>query len=122
LEPTAEAKHHAWQRAVHDDGLPNAVSDAIISGFAHHAQRHLLTGYIERYFAEVDDVWARRTSERAQPVVLGLFPSWAVDKTTVDAAEAWLADQSRPPALRRLVSEGQAGVIRALAAREFDQS
>ncbi|HEY1969057.1 MAG TPA: aminopeptidase N [Pseudonocardia sp.] len=122
LEPTAEAKHHAWQRAVHDDGLPNAVSDAIISGFAHPAQRHLLTGYIERYFAEVDDVWARRTSERAQPVVLGLFPSWAVDKTTVDAAEAWLADQSRPPALRRLVSEGQAGVIRALAAREFDQS
>ena len=63
-------------------------------------------------------MWQRRTSERAQPVVLGLFPSWAVDKRTIDAADAWLADESRPAALRRLVSEGRAGVIRALAARE----
>lgn len=124
LVPTAEAKEIAWQRAVHDDSLPNAVSDAIISGFAHPAQRRLLAPHVERYFAEVDEVWQRRSSERAQPVVLGLFPSWAVEKTTVDAADAWLADDtgSRPPALRRLVSEGRAGVVRALAAREFDQA
>ena len=49
-------------------------------------------------------MWERRTSERAQPVVMGLFPSWAVDKATVDAADAWLADDTHPPALRRLVS------------------
>jgi aminopeptidase N len=122
LIPTAEAKERAWQRAVHDDTLPNAVSDAIISGFSHPAQRGLLGPYVERYFAEVGDVWQRRTSERAQPVVLGLFPSWAVVKSTVDAADAWLANESIPPALRRLVSEGRAGVVRALAAREFDQS
>jgi aminopeptidase N len=122
LIPTAEAKERAWQRAVHDDSLPNAVSDAIISGFSHPAQRGLLTGYTERYFAEVADVWNRRTSERAQPVVLGLFPSWAVERATVEAADAWLADETRPPALRRLVSEGRAGVVRALAAREFDES
>ncbi|WP_028926390.1 aminopeptidase N [Pseudonocardia acaciae] len=122
LVPTAEAKERAWQRAVHDDTLPNAVSDAIISGFSHPAQRGLLAPYTERYFAEVADVWKRRTSERAQPVVLGLFPSWAVDKDTVDAADAWLASESHPPALRRLVSEGRAGVVRALAAREFDRS
>jgi aminopeptidase N len=122
LIPTAEAKERAWQRAVHDDSLPNAVSDAIISGFSHPAQRGLLADYTDRYFAEVAEVWQRRTSERAQPVVQGLFPSWAVDKRTIDAADAWLADESRPAALRRLVSEGRAGVIRALAAREFDQS
>jgi aminopeptidase N len=125
LVPTAEAKERAWQLAVHDDSLPNAVSDAIISGFAHPGQRHLLAPYVERYFAEVSGVWQRRTSERAQPVVLGLFPSWAVDKATVDAADAWLADgddELHPPALRRLVSEGRAGVVRALAAREFDRS
>jgi aminopeptidase N len=122
LIPTAEAKERAWQRAVHDDTLPNAVNDAIISGFSHPAQRGLLAPYIERYFAEVADVWQRRTIERAQPMVLGLFPSWAVDKDTVDAADAWLADESHPPALRRLVSEGRAGVVRALAAREFDRS
>ncbi|GEL20798.1 aminopeptidase N [Pseudonocardia asaccharolytica] len=122
LLPTAEAKARAWDRAVHDDELPNAVNEAIISGFSHPARRALLTPYVERYFAEVADVWARRTSERAQPVVLGLFPSWAVDERTVEAADAWLADGSHPPALRRLVSEGRAGIVRALAAREFDMA
>ena len=77
---------------------------------------------MERYFAEVAEVWARRTSERAQSVVMGLFPSWAVEKPTVDAADAWLAEDDHPPALRRLVSEGRAGIVRALAAREFDRS
>jgi len=122
LVPTAEAKARAWERAVHDDELPNAVNEAIISGFSHPGQRSLLAPYVERYFAEVADVWERRTSERAQSVVLGLFPSWAVSKSTVDAADAWLADESHPPALRRLVSEGRAGIVRALAAREFDRS
>jgi aminopeptidase N len=122
LIPTAEAKAKAWDRAVHDDELPNAVNEAIIGGFAHPGQRALLAPYVEKYFAEVADVWARRTSERAQSVVLGLFPSWAVEKSTVDAADAWLADESHPPALRRLVSEGRAGIVRALAAREFDRS
>jgi aminopeptidase N len=122
LIPTAEAKERAWERAVHDDELPNAQQEAVISGFQHPAQRHLLGPYVERYFAEVADVWARRTSERAQTVVVGLFPSWAVDKATVDAADAWLADESHPPALRRLVSEGRAGIVRALGAREFDRS
>jgi aminopeptidase N len=122
LIPDAAAKQRAWERAVRDDSLPNAVSDSIISGFAHPAQRELMAGYADRYFAEVADVWQRRTSERAQPVVLGLFPAWSVSKDTVDAADAWLADESHPPALRRLVSEGRAGVVRALAAREYDQS
>jgi aminopeptidase N len=120
LRPTEEAKAEAWRRAVHDDELPNAVNEAIIAGFSHPAQKPLLAGYVERYFADIDEVWQRRSSERAQPVVVGLFPSWAVEQSTVDAADAWLAGE-RPAALRRLVSEGRAGIVRALAAREFDQ-
>ncbi|MEQ3549136.1 aminopeptidase N [Pseudonocardia nematodicida] len=122
LMPTAEAKERAWQRAVHDDTLPNAINESAIAGFSHPAQRNggLLDGYVERYFAEIDDVWARRTSELAQNVVVGLFPSWAVAPATVAAADEWLADTSKPAALRRLVTEGRAGIVRALAAREFD--
>jgi aminopeptidase N len=120
LRPTAEAKADAWQRAVYDDELPNAVSDSLISGFAHPGQKALLGDYVHRYFEVIDEVWQRRSSERAQPTVVGLFPSWAVEQATVEAADAWLAD-GRPAALRRLVSEGRAGIIRALAAREFDR-
>ncbi|MFD7653291.1 aminopeptidase N [Actinosynnema sp. NPDC059797] len=121
LRPTIEAKTEAWDRAVHDDELPNAVSEAIVAGIQHAGQKTLLQPFVERYFADVADVWDRRSSERAQSVVVGLFPSWSIHQETVAAADAWLAEE-RPPALRRLVSEGRAGIVRALAAQEFDRS
>ena len=121
LVPTPEAKARAWERAVYDDTLPNAINGAIITGFSHPSQQGLLTDYVQKYFAVVDEVWARRSSEQAQPMVQGLFPSWAVEPATVAAADRWLASE-HPAALRRLVSEGRAGIVRALAAREFDQS
>ncbi|MBV8934076.1 MAG: ERAP1-like C-terminal domain-containing protein, partial [Kutzneria sp.] len=121
LVPSEASKTEAWRRAVYDDDLPNAVNEAIISGFSHPSQKPLLAPFTDRYFADVADVWSRRSSERAQPTVVGLFPTWAVDRSTVVAADAWLA-QDRPAALHRLVSEGRAGILRALAAREFDQS
>ncbi|MGQ0837955.1 aminopeptidase N [Actinokineospora sp.] len=121
LRPTAEAKAEAWRRAVHDDELPNAVNEAIITGFSHPSQRELLAPYAADYFADVAGVWSRRSSERAQSVALGLFPAWAVARSTVDASDGWLAGE-HPPALHRLVSEGRAGIVRALAAREFDGS
>ncbi|WP_236793915.1 aminopeptidase N [Amycolatopsis sp. GM8] len=121
LRPTPEAKAEAWQRAVYDDELPNAISNAIVGGFSHPGQKHLLGEYVGQYFGVIGEVWQRRSSERAQSVVVGLFPAWAVDQSTVDAADEWLAAE-RPAALRRLVSEGRAGIVRALAAREFDES
>ncbi|MGH3720714.1 MAG: aminopeptidase N [Pseudonocardiaceae bacterium] len=120
LLPTPAAKERAWQRAMRDDELPNALSEAIISGFSHPTQKQLLAPYLDRYFAEIAEVWDRRTSERAQSCVLGLFPSWVVEQRCVDAASAWLEAGEHPPALRRLVSEGRAGVVRALAARVAD--
>ncbi|MDX8052892.1 aminopeptidase N [Lentzea sp. BCCO 10_0798] len=121
LRPTIEAKDEAWDRAVNDDDLPNAVSEAIIAGISHPGQKELLAPYVERYFRDVKGVWDRRTSERAQSMVVGMFPAWSIARSTVEAADAWLADE-HPPALRRLVSEGRAGIVRALAAQEFDRS
>ncbi|GAA2994524.1 aminopeptidase N [Actinokineospora diospyrosa] len=121
LRPTEAGKAEAWRRAIHDDDLPNAINEAIIGGFSHPAQRPLLQSYAPQYFTDVAGVWARRSSERAQSVALGLFPAWAVRPETVTAADQWLAGD-HPPALRRLVSEGRAGIVRALAAREFDGS
>ncbi|MGH3824216.1 MAG: aminopeptidase N [Pseudonocardiaceae bacterium] len=122
LLPTPAAKERAWQRAMLDDEIPNATSEAIIGGFNHPAQKQLLAPYLDRYFNEIAEVWARRTSERAQSCVVGLFPSWVVEQGCVDAADAWLEGGEHPPALRRLVSEGRAGVVRALGARAADSS
>jgi aminopeptidase N len=119
LRPTEEAKADAWQRAVHDDELPNAVSDSLISGFSHPGQKALLGSYVAKYFEVIDEVWQRRSSERAQPMAIGLYPSWAVAPDTVTASDEWLKGE-HTQALRRLVSEGRAGIVRALAARDFD--
>ncbi|SHH02954.1 Membrane alanyl aminopeptidase Metallo peptidase. MEROPS family M01 [Jatrophihabitans endophyticus] len=120
--PSPAAKEEAWQLAVHDDTLPNAMQEAVIGGFAPASQGELVAPYVERYFADILDVWHRRTSELAQNVVVGLFPTWSstIAQATVAAADAFLAGDDVPPALRRLVGEGRADVVRALRARATD--
>jgi aminopeptidase N len=122
--PTVEAKAEAWRLALHDDELPNAMQKAVIRGFAHPSQGELTAPYMRKYFDEVTDVWQRRTSELAQTVVVGLFPSWhtTITDETVAAADRFLADDDIPSALRRLILEGRSDVVRALRAREVDAS
>jgi aminopeptidase N len=122
LQPTPEAKAEAWRLAVEDDTVPNAVQEAVIRGFAHATQGELIRPYIARYFADVEGVWQRRASELAQNVVIGLFPTWtvAISPETVAIADEFLARDDRPAALRRLVGEGRADILRALRARQTD--
>jgi aminopeptidase N len=116
--PRPEAKEEAWSSVMDDDGLPNAIQTAVIGGFARAGQEELLRPFVERYFASLTDVWAGRTNETAQNIVIGLFPMLLVEQSTVDAADAWLeAHQDAAPALRRLVAEARDGVARALRAR-----
>jgi aminopeptidase N len=123
LQPTPEAKAEAWRLAVHDDELPNAMQVAVIAGFSHPMHGDLLRPYVERYFAEVPDVFGRRTVELAQKVAVGLFPTWTstISPDTVAAADAVLARDDLPGSLRRLVNEGRADVLRALKARAADR-
>jgi aminopeptidase N len=80
-----------------------------------------LQPYTEKYFSSISAVWERRSSEVAQTVVIGLYPSWDISSEGLAAAGRFLEGEV-PPALRRLVIEGRAGVERSLRAREFDVS
>ncbi|WP_129976548.1 aminopeptidase N [Rhodococcus sp. Q1] len=119
--PQEAVKEQVWQTVVHDDSVPNITARAVIGGFAPAGQGELLEPYVARYFAEVPGVWERRSSEVAQTVVIGLYPSWSIGEQSVAAADEFLAGD-HPPALRRLVVEGRAGVVRSLKARAFDAS
>jgi aminopeptidase N len=119
--PQPAVKEQAWQQVIEDDTLPNIVARAIIAGFVVPGQQELLSPFTSRYFEAIAGVWERRSSEVAQTVVVGLYPSWDVSQSGLDAAEEFLAGEV-PPALRRLVLEGRAGVERALRARKFDAS
>ncbi|WP_216913487.1 aminopeptidase N [Nocardia noduli] len=117
--PIAEVKEQAWATVMGDDAVPNITARSIVGGFAPAGQGELLESYVERYFTDVPGVWERRSSEVAQTVVIGLYPSWAISDEAVAIADKFLSGD-HPPALRRLVSEGKAGIERSLRARAAD--
>jgi aminopeptidase N len=120
--PQPQVKEEAWTTVVEDDTLPNIVGRAMIAGIAAPGQGELLKHFTARYFAAIAGVWARRSSEVAQTVVIGLYPSWDISEDGIAAADTFLTapESEVPPALHRLVLEGQAGVKRSLRARRFD--
>ncbi len=118
--PQASVKESAWQKVVEDDTLANITARSIIGGFVRPGQGELLAPFRNRYFDAIRGVWDRRSSEVAQTVIIGLYPSWDISQGALDAADEFLADPELAPALRRLVLEGRAGVERALRARQFD--
>ena len=118
--PQAAVKEAAWQQVVEDDTLANITTRSIVGGFARLGQGELLAPFTAKYFDSISGVWQRRSSEVAQTVVIGLYPSWDISQDALDAADRFLSDPEVPPALRRLVLEGRAGVERSLRARAFD--
>jgi len=118
LRPTPEAKERAWSLGLSDD-VPNSVQEATLLGFWHPAQSEVCRPYAERFFAEVGEIWERRPGEIAKNVAAYLFPA-VIEQSTLDAADAWLADDSHPSALRRLITESRDGIARALRCRARD--
>jgi aminopeptidase N len=119
--PREDAKQEAWSSVMDSAELPNAIQTAVIGGFAQPDQVELLRPFLPQYFAALTDVWAKRTNETAQNIVIGLFPTLLAEQATVDAADAWLAgNPDAVPALRRLVLESRDGIARALRAQARD--
>ncbi len=118
--PQLAVKEQAWTQVTEDDTLANITARSIIGGLFEPGQAELLKPFTERYFAAIPGVWQRRSSEVAQTVVIGLYPSWDISDDGIAAADRFLADPELPAALRRLVLEGRAGIERSLRARRFD--
>jgi len=118
--PTPEAKELAWADIIERTDLPNAIMDATIGGFVQPGQETLLAGFRDRYFAVLPEVWSARTMEMAQSITMGLYPFLLVEQATLDATDAFLAQDGLNSACRRLVGEGRDGVERALRARATD--
>jgi aminopeptidase N len=124
--PTAEAKAAAFDAAVHDLSLANALQTSTVAGLQRVAvarREDLLGPLVPSYFDALTRVWEERTNETAQNVVTGLYPV-LLTGTSVDVAavtDAWLAEhEDAAPALRRLVLEARDGVRRALVAQARD--
>ncbi|OBK53096.1 hypothetical protein A5657_15780 [Mycobacterium kubicae] len=122
--PQIAVKEEAFTTVVEDDTLANALSRAMIAGIAAPGQGELLKPFTARYFEAIPGVWARRSSEVAQSVVIGLYPHWDISEEAIAAADRFLSapESEVPAALRRLVLEGQAAVKRSFKAQQFDRA
>jgi len=122
--PTPAAKKAAWATAVHDASISNWVQRCLVAGFTQVKDPALLEDFVPEYFAAVEQVWAARSLESSKNIVEGRFPIQSLGSAKADLMGQTarflgrLAD--RQPALRRLIVEHRAAVVRALAARKAD--
>ncbi|NOJ61438.1 aminopeptidase N [Arthrobacter sp. 260] len=120
--PTAEAKADAWRSIVERSDMPNAAQRSAITGFVRVHDPAVLAPYVDKYFAAAPEVWASRTHEIAQQIIVGLYPSRLTTQDTLDKSAAFLSTlDAESTSLRRLVVESQDGIARALKAQAVDR-
>ena len=110
----SHAKRETWETLT-DGKLTIAMFRATIIGFADPDQPALVQPYRPEYFAALGEVWRDWSSAMAQDFVEYGYSIGAVDESTIEATDAYLASSPEPPAaLRRLLVEGSDEVARAL--------
>ncbi|MDQ0892563.1 aminopeptidase N [Agromyces ramosus] len=120
--PDQAVKDAAWRRVATDTSLSNDLARAIAEGWRRTTAPELLAGTAVEYFSMLQSVWASRSFTMASLVVSRLFPAPLVSNELAAMARDWLATNTEPAPLHRLVSEQLAELERALAAQARDAS
>ncbi|MBB2957824.1 aminopeptidase N [Pseudoclavibacter helvolus] len=119
--PTPEGKEAAWASVMDRSDATNAIVRATVAGFDRVNDEALLEPFVDRYFGHISTIWADRSFQIAETLIEGFFPAGLATARIRDAADEWLANnEGAAPAFRRMIIEGRAGVVRALAAQERD--
>jgi len=118
--PTPGAKAKIFAELNQDASIPNAIVRSMTMGYNHVKDPQVLASLIEPYFESLVGLWESRTYKIAEYLVDGLYPAALVSDAVRQASEDWLDIADAPPALRRLVEENLAGVLRAQRARVRD--
>jgi len=117
--PDPAAKEATWAKLVAGD-LPGATFRAVLAGFRAADQDDLLASFATRYFDVVAHVWRDWGMDMAQFFAQYAYPDTVITAEALRASADFLATTDLPAPLRRLVSEGQDDVARALRCRERD--
>jgi aminopeptidase N len=117
--PDPAAKEATWARIVAGD-LPGATFRAVLAGFRAADQDDVLAPFAARYFDVVRTVWRDWGTDMAQFFAEYAYPDTVITAEALRASADYLARDDLPAPLRRLISEGQDDVARALRCRERD--
>ncbi|MGC5032665.1 aminopeptidase N [Micromonospora sp. DT229] len=111
------AKRAAWEIIMANTELSNRLVEATAAGFWQPEQGELTADYVPRYFVDMPTAARLRTPWVAEEVAHLAFPRYAVAQTTREAAVALLARDDLTPGLRRVVTDADDDLRRALVAR-----
>ena len=120
MVPTSEVKKQTFDELLSNDELANVIVRSMTAGIGHVNDPALLDGLIEPYFESLQHIWESRTYKMAEYLVEGLFPSAITSEALLDATNQWLETNDGPAALRRIIVEHRAGLVRARQAQECD--
>ncbi|GAA1813139.1 aminopeptidase N [Agromyces neolithicus] len=120
--PDQAFKDAAWQRVMTDTALSNDLARAIADGWRRTTSPELLASTTVEYFDRLQAAWSERGFTMGRIIATRLFPSPLVTPELADLTRAWLAGNTEPAPLHRLIAEQLAELERALAARARDAS
>jgi aminopeptidase N len=115
--PDPEAKARAWEFVISDPDASNRILEATAQGFWQPEQLALVEPYAERYFADMPGMLARRTGMSGERLAVTAYPSVVVAERTRELAAELLGRGDLSAILRRVVTDGDDDVRRALHAR-----
>jgi aminopeptidase N len=118
--PLAQAKDEAWTIA-RDPEQPLAVRRAVFAGFHQYDQTDLLRPFVDRYVAELPQMWVDHHRQESLDLTERLFPLTVIEEATIAAVEPVLEWPLLPSAGKRLVIEQLDELRRALRTRALDQ-
>ncbi len=118
--PDAEAKEHSWMTGAMSDDVANETQRHIAYIWDTAGQQEVLQPFVERYLEAADTIWEDRGVQLASTALEYMFPRSQTSPELLTRVEAWLASTTANPSAKRLVDEGHADVVRALAAQAFD--
>jgi aminopeptidase N len=115
--PDAGAKARAWELIINDTSASNRILEATAYGFWQPEQLELTEPYLPRYFSDMPGMLRRRTGMSGERVAVAAYPSVVVSPRNRELAAELLATPELSSILRRVVTDGDDDVRRALLAR-----
>ncbi|MDN6535150.1 MAG: ERAP1-like C-terminal domain-containing protein, partial [Yaniella sp.] len=113
--PTSDAKAEAWEQISTGD-LTNLELRHMVMGFGDVHDPQLLDPYVDKYFDQINQLWADSSFETAETLALGLFPMWAITERTAQRTIS-VAETTSYTGLERILTELHDDVRRALTAQ-----
>jgi aminopeptidase N len=120
--PDIKAKQEMFNRLVDTDEMSNALVNSASLAFGRVLETSLLEPFVDQYFAKVLQIWEQKSYHMAEYLLVNLYPLSLANPTLVEQTEAFLKNPelSSRPALKRIIIENLAGVVRAINAQKTD--